>query len=510
MNPSSAFPKAEVAGGSDRFGAAVRVLAIVLIATGVLARIYGLTARPLWDDEAFTYYMAAQGLDHLFASLRFERHPPLFFAIEGASVGLFGGTELALRLPPLLAGLALIPLVGHIGTRLWGKDGGLVAAAFVAISPLMVYHSQEGRSYALLVAVMLGGAWCLWEHAAEPSWRRGVLGTVLTLAGMYSHYFGVFMLPVAVLAVILRGRRNLWKAAAPTAAIMLGMVPLAWLMVIQRTQAYSGAVTFASDGNMSLVAEVVRSLLLLGNGGYPEGILRIAGYGGFALATGLALFTVARSPETRRAWIFPLLLAAGLFLMMRGAGLVLHWGIRDNYIILIAPATYLLLAGAATRSSVNPLPGRLAVLALFGVMVSGTAVLSLANARPNPDYRTACLRVAAEQPEGVLLARTWGDLACYEYYRKSPAPVAVFALDPETSPTLESQVVAKPLTTVDALVGKPRLCVLGKESGRVGFDALGQRLTQAGYRKTGTETPRGVIVEWWARDPTRPLSVNVN
>lgn len=504
ITSSPEFPKAGSAEGADRLGTAVRTLAIVLIVAGCLARIYGLTARPLWDDEAFTYYMAAQGFDHLFASLRFERHPPFFFAIEGVSVGILGGSELALRLPALIAGLALIPLVGCIGTRLWGKDGGLVAATLVAISPLMVYHSQEGRSYAVLVAVMLGGAWCLWEHAAEPSWRRGIPAVLLTLAGMYSHYFGVFLLPFAFVTLVLRGRRNLWRAAAPAAVILLGMIPLGWLMVIQRTQAYSGAVTFASDGNMSLLAEVVRSLMLLGNGGYPEGVLRLAGYGGFALATSLALIAVVKAPETRRAVIFPLLLAASLFLLMRGAGLVLHWGIRDNYIILIAPATYLLLAGAAVRVGGSSLPGRLAVLALFGVMVSGTVVLTLGNARPNPDYRTACARVAAENPDGVLLARTWGDLACYHYYRKSPAPIAVFALDPETSPTLESQVVATPLSTVTDLIGKPRLCVLGKESGRVGFDSLAQQLSQAGYRLTGTETPHGVIVQWWSLEVAAP------
>ena len=59
-----------------------------------------------------------------------------------------GTSEVALRLPSALFGIALVPVAFAIGRRLGGQRAAVALAALVAVNPLLVYYSQEARGYA--------------------------------------------------------------------------------------------------------------------------------------------------------------------------------------------------------------------------------------------------------------------------------------------------------------------------------------------------------------------------
>ena len=60
-------------------------------------------------------------------------------------------TEYGLRSLSALAGVATVPVAYLIGAELRGRRAGLMAAALVAVNPMLLWYSQEARAYALLV-----------------------------------------------------------------------------------------------------------------------------------------------------------------------------------------------------------------------------------------------------------------------------------------------------------------------------------------------------------------------
>ena len=79
-------------------------------------------------------------------------YSPLYFWLVWLSTKCAGLNEWSVRLPSLLAGIALIPVMHFATARLLGSRlAGLTAAAIVAFDgALFGWYSQEARPYALV------------------------------------------------------------------------------------------------------------------------------------------------------------------------------------------------------------------------------------------------------------------------------------------------------------------------------------------------------------------------
>src|SRR5664279_5683311 len=80
-----------------------------------------------------------------------ESTPPLYYAIAWLWSHLFGVHEFGLRALSALFGTATIPVAYLAGRELSGRRTGLAVAAIAAVSPMLVWYSQDARAYALLV-----------------------------------------------------------------------------------------------------------------------------------------------------------------------------------------------------------------------------------------------------------------------------------------------------------------------------------------------------------------------
>ncbi len=126
------------------------VLILVIILTGVLLRIYFyLVNRSLWLDEAF---LAASLVNRSFAGLfqpleYAQGAPPGFLLAAKTAVVLFGKTDYSLRLIPLLAGVASVPLMAAVAHRYSARPAAMVASALFALSPRLIYYSSEVKQY---------------------------------------------------------------------------------------------------------------------------------------------------------------------------------------------------------------------------------------------------------------------------------------------------------------------------------------------------------------------------
>jgi hypothetical protein len=183
----------------------------VILFTGLGLRLfYLLRASPFVDE--YSTLMAVQGiLAHgvpLLPSDFFYGHDPLYsYVATGASL-LSTDSLHAVRLLSLLASVATIALSYRIGRRLFSPLAGLLAAAFLALSPEGILWGARARAYALEQFLALAAFWLFYQGVDQerPGWRR--LGLLALVAAVFTHPEAALLLAGLALAVlVLRGYR---------------------------------------------------------------------------------------------------------------------------------------------------------------------------------------------------------------------------------------------------------------------------------------------------------------
>lgn len=141
-----------------RTAQAVSVALIALVLFGAALRIYAYAGNPsLWLDEAaLAQNIIGRSFVGLLAPLDRQQVAPLgFLWLEKAAVSLFGTSEYALRLVPLLASLATLPLFALVARRLLAPIAAIFALALFATATPLLYFAAEMKQYSLDVAVVL-------------------------------------------------------------------------------------------------------------------------------------------------------------------------------------------------------------------------------------------------------------------------------------------------------------------------------------------------------------------
>ena len=96
---------------------------------------------------------------------------------------VFGYGEAGLRSLSALAGVATVPVAYGAARKLISTRAGLIAAALTACNPLLIWYSQEARSYSLLV-LLTAVALLAFAHArANPTPRALIAWTITSGAG---------------------------------------------------------------------------------------------------------------------------------------------------------------------------------------------------------------------------------------------------------------------------------------------------------------------------------------
>src|SRR3954452_11132033 len=170
------------------------LLGITAAAAGL--RFSTLGVQSFWHDEAVTVGRVLHpGLGATLKEIpSSEATPPLYYVLAWLWSKLFGTSEAGIRSLSALFGTATVPVAYAIGSRLVSRRAGVLAAMAVAVSPLMVWYSQEARAYALLV---LTSALTIWFFAAalqEPERRRWLWWwAAASSLALLSHYFAAFV-----------------------------------------------------------------------------------------------------------------------------------------------------------------------------------------------------------------------------------------------------------------------------------------------------------------------------
>jgi len=127
--------------------------AITLI--GFFLRIIDLN-QSIAYDEAYTFiHFASRPFKHILADYSAPNNHIFHTILVGVSYRLFGGQAWALRLPAFTAGVLMIPAMYIAARRFFSAYQALAAAGLIAVIPLFINYSVNGRGYTMLVLLAL-------------------------------------------------------------------------------------------------------------------------------------------------------------------------------------------------------------------------------------------------------------------------------------------------------------------------------------------------------------------
>jgi 4-amino-4-deoxy-L-arabinose transferase-like glycosyltransferase len=389
------------------------VAGLTVLAAGL--RLATLGAQSYHHDEIVTASRVLRGsFGHAMDVVGFsESAPPLYYVLGWLWAQALGTGEFGLRSFSALAGIATVPVAYLLGLELRDRRAGILAAALVAVNPMLVWYSQEARSYSLVV--LLGAVATLYFVRALAGGRRSDLlgwGVVSALA-LATHYFAIF--PIAIEGLWLGWRRGR-EAAAGLGIVAVTAFALAPLAIHQAAQGHADwigdhslghrlwevAVTFAVGETGDLIAQPER---------LAPAIVPLA-----AIAAGMALLAARGERDERRA--AGLMLAIVAFtVVVPLAVAVLHPAADFVLARNLIPALVPLLVAVAIAATLRR--ARRAGLALAAVLLAyslGFTILAgISPSLQRVDWEAVAQRIGEPEAPRAMVTWTLGQASLRHY-----------------------------------------------------------------------------------------------
>jgi 4-amino-4-deoxy-L-arabinose transferase-like glycosyltransferase len=410
-----------------------------LTALGVAVRFASLGLQSYHHDEVITAARVIPGsFVHMLREVKgSESNPPLYYVLAWGWAKMFGTGEVGLRSLSAVFGAATIPVSYFVGRELASRRAGLIAAAMVAVNPMLIWYSQEARSYALLVFFgalsLLFFVRALRTHGG----RDLALWALASALALCSHYFAVFAVGIEA-AWLLFALRARWRAVLPAVggvvAVGLALVPLIDSQVNPThigwidhsplpTRLWETAVSFLIGETGHVIAEPPRERYAL----IPVVLIGVA----------LLLALVRGSKRERKGVWIGLTVGLGVALLASAAALVGKDYVMERNLL---PALMPLLVAAAIGFGARA--ARRVVLAVvlcaywlaFDIHVTNTPNLQ------RPDFRSLTETLGPpQQPRAIVTWKLAADPV--EFYLDDGAQ----RMYSGTEPLQEVDVVSKPL-----------------------------------------------------------------
>lgn len=200
----------------------------VLFLLAVALRFFHLDKMSFWVDEVATVLHVSFPIGNIYQSTLYFSNPPLFHYLVKPFYLIFGRDDFWLRVPCAFLGAMTIPILYFILRRLLSARAGIVGAVFLALSPFHIWFSQEFRMYTLLALEGLLSLY-FWLQAKETdSAKMWWSYAIVSIAGLYTHYWFPFFIAAQVLWVIselIIGKRYAAKHLLVFPIIMLSYIP---------------------------------------------------------------------------------------------------------------------------------------------------------------------------------------------------------------------------------------------------------------------------------------------
>ena len=397
--------------------AASQVWALLgITALAAVLRFATLDTQSFSADEAFTVGTVINGdLSHLLSVIaKNESVPPTFPILLSGWTEVFGDGEVGARSLSALFGVATVPAAYAAGTELLSRRVGLIAAALVAVNPLLIWYSQEARPYALLALAGTLSFWAFLRAASDPSWRRLGWWAAASALAIGVHYFAVFLVAPEAAWLFIRYRRRRAAAVSFGAVAVIGaaLAPLALQQADERT-------TYIGSASLSSRVEEVPKQFLNGPFGTHSDLLAASVV--LVVVAGLALGVARSDLSERRRVLAPVLIGGAAVALPVALAVAGADYLNARNVIAAVPVLLLALAacfGAPRLGRVGP-AGAAVLCGLFlavALAVPGDPTLQ------REDYRGMAAALGLPSVDRVVVAEPRA-LDAFELYLRGALPL---------------------------------------------------------------------------------------
>jgi len=373
---------------------------LIIAVIGLALRLTELGKQSLWLDEMTSIQVALKPLEKILTGQGFDNFtPPLYYVLLHFWSRLVPLTEVTLRLPSAIIDFCNIFLLIALSRRFISKTATFLVVSAYAISPFMLYYSQEGRMYTL--AVFFALAFCLALERVVRAETHLIPWTfisgVLLALGVYTHYYIAFF-AVGVMSL---------------AVFVIRHSPKRILLVL--LSGITGVLLFAPW------IPVVKVLVETGSQNFRKFIFTVIPYAYFRFVVGYAVFplnmytkehflpeVLSHAPHiiavfgTLLFLLYNIIIDAGKKKLLFITSLFLIVAIplligllrslkspmlSERYLIITLPFFFLLFLGCL---DIGYIRAKMAVIIFFVLMIAGDLAYFM-----NPDFGKAQWREAA-------------------------------------------------------------------------------------------------------------------
>jgi uncharacterized membrane protein len=484
-----------------------RELLIALVAIGATIRILQYVSnRSLWLDESLlALNLLDKSFGGLFGQLEFSQGaPPGFLVAERLVASAFGYSEFALRLLPLLAGLAALIAFVSLARRVLQPVAVPVAVGVFALSNGLVYYSSELKPYsfdvAATVVILLAGV----SLAGNPRSRGAAVAFAGALTALAFSFAAVFAAASAVLSLVVSAVRGRTVSRSLVIALAVWLAGTAALVVfvLARLTAVRHAFSLSSTGAVDSPGSTLSLLNVFGT--------NIATATGFLQSTpwvqleklGVAVVAVGAVRLVIRRRLLGSIVLLPLVLSAVAAALHLY-PVAERTLLFLVPVVALLLAEGITTLAD---PSRSRAFALFAVLTVALfigpvwlAAKGAVQPRKHEEIKPALAYIRDQWRAGDVLYLNYATQYAFLYYMRcscfsadAPDGRPLWPVAPGDGGVQEFAPAVRPLSA--SLVIAPK--VENVETSVADLDRLrGRRRVWFLYSHVSNDTERQVITD---------------
>lgn len=412
-----------------------------LVLLALLVRFAWITHQSLWYDEIVSLTLVKQPFFSMLHDIaRTESTPPVYYVVLWVWVRIFGTTALAVRSLSALIGVAAVVVIYLAAHARFSRGAAFVAGAIAATDPMLIWYSQETRSYALVTLFVAGTLYFLLRTRAEGAAKPPIGWAITAALAVATHYFAVFVI-VPEAAFLLYAYRERRQKLIP--ALLIPAVVGALLLPLAIHQKNTGHTNFIAGLPLRTRIQLPLNEYLLGTYSISLshlvllwivlGVAAIASIGWRAQRAekrdGFLLIGIAAV-----AFLLPLVLAPSSFF-------------HRNLIVVLPP---LIMAAGLAFVPLHARRAWVAVGTLAALLLTvPTALIERRPSLQREDWRDMATLIGPEKPDTAVLAYPRFEYIPLIHYRPS-----LQVVDEGTIHVRELVLVGRPqLTTLDLAPG---------------------------------------------------------
>jgi hypothetical protein len=240
LRPRSDGPRST--GRQHRRGSWMRVpwpwLMLICAAQVLLAR----TTRGVstaFEDEGLYIFMGHRMIDHFLHGVFLPEYPGAYFSgapgvypVLAAVADDIGGLQAVRDLSLLFVMVATVGTYG-LASQLFGRFAGVLAAASFAVCGSVIYQSQWATYDAMMMALMVLGAWlAVWSARRDGLLWAPAVAALLALAVLTKYAGAVYVPVIAALVVADQWAVRRWVIARRAAFMVLSTIGMTYFVLM--------------------------------------------------------------------------------------------------------------------------------------------------------------------------------------------------------------------------------------------------------------------------------------